>query len=94
MAASSSSAFNFVISHNRRTIISSILKNNHSLLPISGSQSIPTKLPLFPSSKLTVCSVAKTIPQQVQVDQESNVLSPSSLNSSMFFYFFFLIGFS
>ncbi|CAO2814784.1 unnamed protein product [Amaranthus hypochondriacus] len=82
MAASSSSAFNFVISHNRRTIISSILKNNHSLLPISGSQSIPTKLPLFPSSKLTVCSVAKTIPQQVQIDQESNVLSPSSLNSS------------
>ncbi|XP_057545079.1 uncharacterized protein LOC130824195 [Amaranthus tricolor] len=74
--AASSSAFNFVISHNRRTIKSSLLENNHSLLPI------PTKLPLLPSSKLTVCSVAKTIPQQVQLDQESNILSPSSPNSS------------
>ncbi|XP_021713785.1 uncharacterized protein LOC110681919 [Chenopodium quinoa] len=84
----SSSAHHFVISQKNRTLIpsysnSSILQN-YPLLPfIPNSLSLSSKLPLPSSSKLTVCSVAKIIPSQFEIDQQqSSSFSPSSPNSS------------
>ncbi|KMT01580.1 hypothetical protein BVRB_9g215760 [Beta vulgaris subsp. vulgaris] len=86
--ASSSAYTNFVISQNKKTLISfgysSILQNNPLLPFIPNSLSLSSNLPLLLSnSKLTVCSVAKIIPPQVELDQQSSSdLPPSSPNSS------------
>lgn len=92
--ASSSAYTNFVISQNKKTLISfgysSILQNNPLLPFIPNSLSLSSNLPLLLSNrKLTVCSVAKIIPPQVELHQQSSSnLTPSSPNSSMFFLVF------
>ncbi|KAL2928384.1 Root meristem growth factor 4 [Bienertia sinuspersici] len=82
----SSSAYNFVISQNKRSFnnhgYSSILQNN-PLLPFISISLFSSKLPLLTGSKFTVCSVAKIIPPQVeQLDQQSSDFSPPSPNPS------------